>query len=372
MGILGMNDMKQFALPAGWDGTEVMLQEQLGMSGVTYGEMINDIAAALILKAQMMSADPVYGALISFTDEVAFEYRQGLATTGMDQRTEGRSADARRGETIGHMLPLKSYDRALDWTWDFLRSARRRQFDADIATAMYDVSDEFERRILTRFFSIAENQLGGGGTGFDLPLANAGSTVIYIPTAFDGKTFASTHTHFDRQTVANRLVAINAGVETIREHGIRGPYTGIVPEDKIATYRALAGFVTPDRSIQYFRGATDANVAAIDEDVYFGMIEVDRGVVLLQATPRLDGNDHLGLYHSYGMEDPRNPVAVRFASDLGQGPIMKPDTVQIPLREAVIVHEYGAGIQGEPMIARLNGYACRFAASGNYTDPTIS
>jgi hypothetical protein len=62
-------------------------------------------------------------------------------------------------------------------------------------------------------------------------------------------------------------------------------------------------------------------------------------------------------------------LRVRFASDLGPGAVLMRGEGfrQYPLEHAILLHEFGVGVGN-----RLNGYACFFAASGDYTDPTIS
>jgi hypothetical protein len=364
--ILGMNSLMQFALPAGWDSSE-LLKHQLA-DGITYQEMLNDIAVALQEVGGALASDPRYGGMVSFTTELGFEYAQGTALTGMEERTEYRTADARRGATVGHMLPLKSFDRKLQWTWDFLRKARRIQLDNDIMVAMYDVRDEFERRVLTRFFTNAEYQLGS--SGYDLPIANASSAVAYVPPAFNGKTFASSHTHFVRDTTANRVAAIKTGVASLREHGIMAPFNGIVPTAEVSTYTALSNFVRPERNLSRYNGSSDMATGEINEQVYFGALETDFGLIYLWETERLPST-YFGLYKSYGSNDPRNPLAVRHSEDLGSQPIMKP-TGNHPLEGAEIIHEYGVGVNGAPMTARLNGYCIHFDAAGDYDNPTIS
>jgi hypothetical protein len=364
--ILGLNSLMQFALPAGWDASE--LQKHQLADGRTYDEMLTDIAVALQEVGSSLSNDPKYGGLVSFTTEMGFEYAQGSSQTGMEERTEYRTADGRRGATVGHMLPLKSFDRKLQWTWDFLRKARRLQLDNDIAVAMYDIRDEFERRVLRRFFTNTDYQLGS--SGYDLPFANASSNVSYVPPAYNGKTFASSHTHFVRDTTANRATAIKAGVASLREHGINASFTGIVPAAEVSTYTALSNFVRPERNLARYNGATDVATGAIDEQVFFGALETDFGLVYLWETERLPAS-YFGLYKSYGSNDPRNPLAIRYSEDLGFQPIMKP-VGNHPLEGAEIIHEYGVGVGGAPMTARLNGYCIHFDAAGDYDNPTIS
>lgn len=367
--LLGISDMKQFAIPVGWDSSELAKFKFADGGGTTYEQVVNDIATALSIVNGGLVNHPFYGSLISVTSEMAIEYRDG-GSGGMNERSEYTKPDARRGTTLGHMLPLKSFDRGLGWTYDFLRKARPIQIESDIAAAMLDVEDNWQKRILTRFFSSAENLIGTAG--YDVGFVCASSTLVYTPPAFEGKSFLSTHTHFDRQTddSAGRIAALDAGAMHLKEHGILGPYTAIVPEVDSADFQALTNFIKPNRGIQYVRTDSTApnGQMAIDEMAYIGAVETKNGIVMLKTTPRLPTN-YLGMFKPFGIGDQRNPLAVRYSPDLGVGALLLRGEGfrQYPLENAVIMHEFGVGCGN-----RLNGYACYFAANGSYTDPTIS
>lgn len=360
--LLGPNDMKQFALPQGWDASE-LLKYQLA-DGVDYEALTNDIIAALRLKYNELVSDPIYGSMIHVTEELGKEYRDGVTNIGMSERTEYTEADPKRGKTIGHMFPLKSYDRKMQWTYDFLRKARRAQIDAEVATALYDVEDNWQRNVLTRFFSNAENTLATSGV--DVPFVKGGGTIAFTPPAYMGQKFTSSHSHFDRKTddATGRIAALNEGMEHLVHHGINGPLVALVPYADKSDYTALTGFVRPDRGFRY----TDSLTVGTFDDIFFGLFETDIGVVQLHACRRLPTN-YLGLYRSYGRNAPKNPLAIRYAPDMGAAPILMrgPWRQEYPLENVTIIHEMGVGVDD-----RLNGYACYFNSSGNYTAPTIS
>jgi hypothetical protein len=364
---LGFNDLKQFALPTGWDASE--LQKYALVDGTTYEELVNDIAVVLSTTAQMMMNDPFYGGLLYFTEELGLEYRDGTAQGGMKERTEYSVGDPQRGKTIGHMLPLKSFDRGFGWTWDFLRKARRTQIDADIQTGIYDVRENWEKTTLTRFFSDTENQLGS--SGFDVPFVKGGGSVAYTPPAQEGQVFTSSHTHFDRKTddATGWAEALEEGAEHLFEHGILPPYDAIIPYVDKSNFVGLSKFIKPDRGVNYIQApsANALTTARVDE-VYFGMYETEIGLVQLRATRRVPAN-YAGLYKSYGSNDKRNPLAMRVDPKMGPGPVlMRGDRMrEYPLEYAQVIHEFGIGVAN-----RLNGYACFFDAAGSYTAPTIS
>jgi len=363
--LLGVNDLKQFALPTGWDGSE--LAQYLLADGTTYEQVTDSIAQGLVVANQALLSDPIWGGMISNTTETAIEYRSGSGS-GMSERTEYQRADVQRAATSGHMLPIRSYDRALGWTFDFLRKARAAQLEADVADALYDMRNNWESQLLTRFFSNTEYAIG---SGYDVPfVAGNGGNVPLTPPPYAGQTFSDTHTHFDRKTTSQRPEALNAGAKHLWEHGIFGPYNAIVPFTDISTYTQLAGFIKPNRGVEYISTASDAPYAqiAVEDERFIGMYESDYGLIRLWITPHLPTN-YLGIYKAYEQDDPRNALKVRFAPDLGAGAVLMRGEGfrQYPLEHAILLHEFGVGVGH-----RLNGYACYFAASGNYTTPTIS
>jgi hypothetical protein len=366
MALLGVNDLKQFALPIGWDGSE--LGRYLLADGSTYEQVVESIAAGLALANEALLNDPIWGGLMAITAEAALEYRNG-AQNGMAERTEYSRADTRRAATAGHTLPIKSYDRALGWSFDFLRKARAAQLEADIADALYDVRDNWEKQLLTRFFSSAEN--GIGAAGYDVPFVHGtAGNVDLVPPPYAGKTFDAAHDHFERKGTTAHATALNDGAKHLWEHGIFGPYNAIVPFADIATYSALGKFIKPDRGVEYISTATNAPYAQADlnDERYIGLYESDYGLIRLWITPHLPSN-YVGLYKPYGANDGRNPLRVRFAPDLGAGAVLMRGEGfrQYPLEHAIVLHEFGVGVGN-----RLNGYACYFAASGNYSDPSIA
>lgn len=370
MALLGPADMKQFALPSGIDAGELTKLRLAAEQSTTYADVLNLLVEGVNQNNQVIMSDPVFGTLWSPTTEAAVEYGQGV-TNGMEERTEYRRADARRGSTSGHMLPLKSYDRGLGWTEDFLRKARMIQIEQDIADALADVRTNFPRRLLTRFFSTAYNTVGTSGK--DAPLVDGTTSDIdFAPPPYEGQAFANSHTHFDRKGTSEQPNALAAGAKHMWEHGILQPYNALVPLADIATYTALAKYIKPNRGVEYVATANAGQPygqmsLALQDERAIGLYETDYGLVNLYMTPFLPTN-YLGMWKPYGNGDQRSPLRVRYSPDYGMGAIPKadPDSNQ-PLRFIYLLHEFGVGTGN-----RLNGYACYFAASGNYTVPTIN
>lgn len=365
MALLGYNDLKQFALPSGWDATE--LSKYALVDGVSYEEMVNNIAVALEVANNEMINDPIFGGMIFLTTELGLEYRASGGNSAAE-RSEYTRPDPARGTTSGHMLPLKSVDRGMGWTFDYLRKARAAQLEADVADGIENIKLKFQKRALHRFFSNAYNTIATSGK--DAPFVDGTTSDInYTPPEY-GQAFANSHTHFDRKADdgTGRAAALNAGINHLREHGIFGPYDAVIPETDISAFAAVTGFVKPDRGMQLTTVDTTARAANLTDERYIGLFEGQSGLVRLWASP-LVPTDYLGLYRSFGANNMRNPLAVRYAPDFGPGAILLRGEAhrQYPLENATIIHEYGVGVNK----GRLNGYACYFAGAGDYTAPSI-
>lgn len=361
MSVLGFNDLKQFALPTGWDAGEISKYSLV--DGTSLGEIYNTAMAGSLAIANELLAHPIYGGLVSVTSEQGREYRDG-GTNVMQERTEYSKPDPQRGKTIGHMYPIKSYDRGLGFTMDFLRKARIAQIDANLSDAYDAVRNTFQIAVLTRAFSDTENLMGS--SGYDVPFVKTGGNVTFTPPNWGGFTHTSSHTHYDRKATNAHATALEDGVKELWHHGITGPYLAIVPFADRSTYTALTNFRAPRRNEVTY--STSANLALVNEEVFFGVYETALGVVYLHASNRVPTN-YLGIFKSYGTNDPRNPLAVRVSPDYLFTPILLGDNgFKIsPMENMQLIHEYGVGVQD-----RLAAYLCYFAASGDYTKPTIS
>lgn len=365
MATLGVNDLKQWAVPTNWDSA-YLSKVQLA-DGATYESFIDDVAQGLALVNAGLLSDPLVNGLVGLTTEIAVEYRVGVSN-GFEEATEYGRPDARRGATTGHMLPLIEYDRALGWTWMFLRKARRSQLDADISSAMQDVRDIWHKKILTRLFKSTYDSVGSGKS---VPFADGGTAdSSYVPPANPdrGGTFLYTHNHFQRLdgiTQAN----LETAVAHLHEHGIDGPYDLLAAQADIASWTNtsnVTGFVPrPDPLIRYGVTQDVANVAGD----FIGAIETDYGAVRLRSNGRIP-TKYWAVYKSYGSLDQRNPLRVRYTPAVGIGAVLLAgDHIrEYPLENAILWSEFGVGV-GEDRTAAVVTYN---HTSGSYTDPTIS
>jgi hypothetical protein len=174
------------------------------------------------------------------------------------------------------MLPFVKFDRALNWTWDYLREARMSHIEADIADAVEDVRSNWRVSLLTRLLkrgdeSGKENGLGTTGLspGF---VTDAGSTgVDFVPPSYGGNSFTSAHEHYVAIAGGAPTLAMYQDIKAeLREHGHQPPYSVMIsPTDETAT-RGITRFVpAPNLMVNY--GANTATAT-------FGNTELSAGI----------------------------------------------------------------------------------------------
>jgi len=364
MATLGINDLKQYALPTYWDAGAISLVKLA--SGETYEQFISDVAQALAMQNAALLQDPLMGILIGTTDEMAIEYRVGVSN-GFQDHTEYGRPDQKRAGTTGHMLAIEERDRGLGWTWDFLRKARRIQLDADIADAMKDVRDDWRRRILQRLFKSSYTAVGSGRS---MPLADGGAAdASFIPVNMPDRAsaFDATHTHLlclNGITQAN----LETAVGHLWEHGHDAPYDLVVAQLDIGSWTdatALPGYVPrPDPLIRY---GTTQDLANVGPDV-LGVIETDYGSVRLHANARIP-TAYWTVFKSYGAMDQRNPMIVRYDPAFGVGAVLLAgDHIrEYPLENAMLFSAWGANIAD-----RTAAVVVENDDDSTYGDPTIA
>lgn len=374
--LAGAEDIRRYAVPANWD-TNILTAYELA-DGTTFDALLNDVSTAIALQNQAMFNDPTIGGMIQLTDELGFEYENG-STAEMERRSEKVQPNSSRGATTGHMLPITDWDKGLEWTGDFLEEARMTAVDSSVSKALKAVKNRLERDILTRFFTDTENVLGTSGR--DMPVVNgSGGGENYRPPDYNGQSFTSSHTHFDRKTddAAGRAAAIDAGFTHLWEHGIMPPYDLVIPFVDRADFTALAStspqvtFVRPDMNIQYLVEASSPDALrsmTLPNEMFIGFVHTDMGTGRVWMSTRVPAN-YLGIYKSYGINAPDNPVVVRFDPRRGAGAFLVGGNnfVLYPFEKAIIRMKFGVGINS----GRLNGYLCHFAGAGNYVNPTIA
>lgn len=365
MSLLGPNDMKQYALPGTFDAA--YLTKLALVSGETYAQLLQDITEGLAIQNAALISDPLLASLISETTEASSEYRVGVSN-GFQDHTEYGLPNAQRAAVTGTMIPLLEKDRALSWTWDFLKKARRSQIEADIASAMADIVDLYQKLTLTRLFKSTYDTVGSSGKA--VPVADGGTAdSAYIPINHPDRAsaFAYTHTHLGRQDGFTQTT-LEVGVAHVWEHGHDAPYELLVSLTDIADWTNttnVTGYVAKgDALIQL---GTLTNVALVGDD-YIGVIKTKYGACRLRATARIP-TKYWSVYKSYGALDQRNPLVLRENPNYGVGAILLAgDHIrQFPFENAMLYAELGFGVQD-----RVGAYICYSHDDNAYVDPTIS
>jgi hypothetical protein len=365
MATLGVNDLKQYALPTNWDAS---LLTQLSLrDGTTYETLINDIAAAMALQNADLVGNPLIGGMIFTTAEVEVEYRIGVSN-GFKAHTEYSRPDEGRGATTGHMTPLGAFDRGLGWTYDFLRKARRAQIDADISSVMDDIRNIFAKQALTALFTSTKVAVG---SGYSMPVADGGTAdSSYVPVANPDRASAFTYTHNHVQALEGIK---QAHVETVAthlwEHGHDGPYDLLVSSADISSWTdvtSVTGYVP--RAKEGVNYGTTADLATVAGD-YVGVVTTNRGSAYLRSTGRIP-TGYWTMYKSYGQDDQRNILRCRYDDMIGGvgAYLLAGDHIRrYPLESALIRMDFGFGIGSDRTVAVIVKNT-----DGSWSDPTIS
>lgn len=359
---IGYSDLKKvISLPGTWDLD--YLKKWQSIDGISWDQLVARMGAGLV----MFNADIRRGYLANFlrvTTEQSLEFAIG-GSGELNQVSEYGRPDPIHGDRTGNMLPLKDYGGSLGWTYMALRRARSSQLEADIRELIHKSMNTWERRVLTRLFQMEADTVGA--TGKSVPFADGGTTdANYVPPAFDGQEFDSSHDHFIRQTddAAGRTAAMLSMGFHMKEHGVLSPWDLIIPEADKAAWIAQTEFKKPERGV--FSTAGVETRGAVNEEEYIGLMETGDGYFRVKSSSRLPV-DYAGAFKPYGFNNANSPLAVRIEEGFPLGLLLVGQIDQFPLQEAIAYFTFGAGVGN-----RLAGVCARFAASGDYSSPTIS
>ena len=372
--VLGPMNLLDKALPVGVDGTR--LAEWAMRDGVTYAQLAQQLALALGDANQALVAK--WGFLFSITEEIMMEYENGGSVVEMDELTDTDKGIPVRGDTLGHMLPLRAYGNAIGGTKRYFRDARSAKIRAGISTLVRRGIWRFEKKLLTRFFTNTEEAIGSAG--YSVPFVRGtGGTVDFAPVPYDGKTFATSHDHFigyDSDTNPKTMADVIEGlVTTLAEHGHDAPYTALVARDDIVLFAALTNkVVLVEAALQILRGGATSGpqffAAGQQTLMRIGSYQSSLGLVDLVASARIPSG-YVGMTKSYGQLDGRNSLAVRVHPDRGFGLAVVPETtddMEYPIKQLDVDFEFGIGVGMD----RTNGAAGYLSTSGSWSNPSIT
>ncbi len=372
MATYGPRGTSELVQLTGWDATA--LRNFSLQDGTSYAEIVALMNGAIGAFNAEIYSDPLWSALVGYTDEPTVEYRVG-SSNGFEEHTEFSRADSKRAETEGHMLPIKPYDRMLGWTWDYLRKARRSQIEADIADAIKDARDLFRVRFLQRLLKRTDDSgaaLGLGSAGYSPGFATtAGSTnVDFVPPAWGGNTFSNTHEHYIPAAGGwSTSILLDVQAE-LREHGHEPPYYLIASPSDEAVITGLTGFVpAPSTTVRYGDSVSLANIAqtTITPGVYPLGAYANIFIFVAPGMPQYYGFG----FKTYGANSQRNPLRVR----LDKG-VMRPQVIAqphpempnglAPIQNLMLFTEFGVGV-GD----RTNG-TTRYVNNAVWSDGTAT
>lgn len=367
MANIGGRDTRDFVVWTGVDAPQ-LLKESL-QDGTNLLTVTNLLTGALNGIAAEVQNDPVYSSVWSMADSPIVSYRMG-ADFSFEDHTEYSRPSRSRAEVDGHMLPLKSYDLGLGWTWDYLRNAYTAQIEADIQSTVNAARKLVRTRLLNRILartddSGASKGLGAGGYSPGFATTAASTNVDFTPPEFAGTTFANTHEHYAAATTsltsANAIVAM----KNLREHGHVAPFDLWISAADEATYRAFTDFVSASDPL-VTPGSTTALVSL--PPGYIGYLKDSYARVRI-----VDGlpTNYWFMFKSYGANNSQNPIRLR----VGRGEsalrfVAFPDpnagaSPASPLGTLIAWTEFGVGV-GD----RTNG-TLRYNAS-SWADGTAS
>lgn len=343
---LGPRDTSSLVVLTGWDAS-LLSKFQLA-DGTSIDRVAGELNTALGALNAEINSDPFFAGIASYTDQLTVEYRSG-SSNGFENHTEYGRPDAKRADIAGHMLPLVKKDRALGWTFDYLKDARLPQVQADIADAIKDARDMWRVAILTRILKRGDDSgtsVGLSATGLSAGFATAAAStgVDFTPPAYGGTSFDSNHEHYVGITGgAWTKAAFQDMYDELREHGHEPPFDFVTGPSDRAAVEALSGFTSPSTALVRLGAST--NVAVIDASQYFGTMLGYFQCREVRGIPQYWG----AAYKSYGPRSQRNPLRIRLERGFTSPRIIAmPDprngSMAHPLQYLMLYNEIGVGV----------------------------
>ena len=315
---IGYRDLSTLNLATGVDVT--VLRKFALADGTSIEAVAGQLATALgALNAEFGTG--IFSNLIGFTNQLEVNYRVGNSA-GFELHTEYGRPDPQHAGTEGHMLPLRKWDRALGWTWDYLEEARLEQIQADIADAIKDARDLFRVQVLSRLFKRGDDSgaaYGLGTSGLSPGFATAaGSTgVDFLPPAYGGVTFSTAHEHY--VAIAGGLftaAVFAAAAAELMEHGHLPPFMALVSPLDETTIRGLTGFIPVQQEDIRYSNATELATFGPEYDesgYYIGTLNNVR-IRVMNGIPQY----YAFIWKAYGPNSQRNPLRVRVPAGMNR------------------------------------------------------
>lgn len=383
--ILGQRSLIQNVVPTGIDATylyrfamqqEMNPMEVMQMAAIVIGDA-NEYAAA------------IYGGLFSLTERLYAVYRQGNGVRQMTPKaSEYAEEDGATTERIGHMLFIEQYKDATPWSRDYLEAADPEGLRDDVLMKKEDWINRVDYEMIRAM--LRKSEIAVGSVGKAVSWVDQSGSIDYVPPQWMNVVHDDTHTHFLRTnaalSAANALSMIDSLAAHLTHHGHTGMKAAFVGDNvadaltssndkRIATYipaefRLLSGntnapISTVAGQIEGIPGEIVCYVTTKN-----GLVEVRRHPRIPQVLP--DGNTaagHIWMGKSYGVQDARNPLAIRLKPGKGFGLRMDPQvdrSINPSLEKLLFRTEFGVNVND-----RTAGVAGQIASGGtSYEEPT--
>lgn len=350
----GYRTIAEFGEDNLWQQTEEYLQIHNRLTGEMRGDLIVNTTAqqvrwgGLIDEGEMHPVDE-YGR--SDAERVEFP----LATNG---------------------LPLRKFDRSVQWTRDYFRTKTVREFALQMQAIggadLRNIRRQIRRGLYlsTNNLTYVDREYDGTSTYAVRALLNGDGQPIPVNQE-DGTTFPSNHTHYIASAGGVTTAAMDALINLIIEHGVVGEVRVEIAQAQETAVRGLAGFIP----------YTDPRLMS-PNTVGVGEQAIPNQNRLQVYNPR---NRAIGIYGS--AEIWVKPYAIAgyiVARDTGKRPLAwrtrpNPQGTQIvfgnleiaaederyPLRARTVLREFGIGVNDRAAAAIL------YVGGGTYVNPTI-
>jgi len=334
-------------------------------SGWTYEQLVRELDDRM--RAFNRTVDPLVALLSYRTTDITVEYSvpQAFLPEARTEYTMARpQIGTRRG---GYPLAWKAWDQAMAWTEQGLRNERLTVITDSIDGHLQRLRNWLRYRVLLRLFSTDDwfvdddSEAAGVSPGF----AGASSVHPYTRPYPTGLPLPGGYTHYIRTASAGLAAAVQAGIDLLRAQGHLPPYDVIGPVDMVNLFKAdTTNFVKAGSTL--IRPGPDQAEALVDPNQFVGAY-LDYVQVRYPIPDFTSPN--FALVKLYGINDRRNPIAIRYAMDEQQ----EPEGTYIrsrnlfPLAHAEVVSGWQPNVGN-----RTAAVLYTVAASGAYVAPTIS
>jgi hypothetical protein len=354
----GTLDTRFIDFPAGVD--EAYLRGLKTRAGVSFEMLLREIDSRLA--ALNGSVDPLVASLIVPTTEITAEDVAAVAFE-IQEQSEFTIARPQLAEGIAHMLPLRKWDVATQFTEEGLEGVRITSLLNQVDSILLGYRALYRKQTLKRLFDNSEVRVDKKTTATSPGFAGSGTgTNVFSRPYPDGTALPGGYTHYAR--VASDAASLKAGIKAGLNY-MKKWHTG--PFDLIANQTmidAIVAFGSPDfvtAGSALVRPASGVAEALVDPSKYVGVLF---GEIRVQAAVTDYSEDYISLFKSYGNLHPQNPLAWRYDELVGRNAFLRYRALY-PLDQATVIQRFGVGVNN-----RVGAYLLRVAASGSYSAPT--